>query len=175
MKKPKPILWYTDQAKRDLDNIRLFLRRTRGGQPSRRIREITRAADRVRDSPKLYPVEDAHPTSRLGFRRKNVKQFVIIYAYIEPTARRPEGMVNIRAIRHGAKEDVLFRVEEGRAIAGWEFPPLRTGHHTRNACWRGEPIDYGTAADAMLYCTRGATCDATFPRKRREVALPAVR
>ena len=76
-------------------------------------------------------MEDVHPISRLAFRRKNVEQFVIIYSYIEPTARRPEGMVNIRAIRQGAKEDVLFRVEESRAIAGWEFPPLRTGHHAR--------------------------------------------
>ena len=108
-------------------------------------------------SPKLYPVKEVHPISRLAFRRKNVEQFVIIYAYIEPTARRPEGLVNIRAIRHGAKEDGLFRVEESRATAGWEFPPLRAGHHARDACWRGDPVDYGTAADATPYRTRGAT------------------
>lgn len=128
MKKPKPILWYTDQSNRDLKNIRLFLQRKRGGQPSRRIREIMQAADRLRDSPRLYAVESAHPITRLEFRRKNVGQFVIVYAYIGPTARRPSGIVSIRAIRHAAREDVLFRVEESRVIAGWELPPLRTGH-----------------------------------------------
>jgi plasmid stabilization system protein ParE len=128
MKKSRPVLWYTDSAKRDLENARLFLQRKTLGQPTRRVREILLAADRLRDSPKLYPVECVHPISHLRFRRKIVAQFVIIYAYIEPTARRPSGIVSIRAIRHAAREDVLFRVEQSRAIPGWAFPPLRTGH-----------------------------------------------
>lgn len=131
MNKPKPDLWYTDQANRDLENVRLFLMRTPGGQPSRTIPEIVLAARAIRNSPRLYPVEDVHPTTRLEFRRKTVGRFVIIYAYIQPTARRPCGIVSIRAIRHGAREDVFFRVEESRAAGGWEFPPLRTGHHVQ--------------------------------------------
>ena len=125
--KPKPVLWFTDPANRDLANCQLFLQRTPGGQPSRKRREIIQATDRLRDSPKLYPVESVHPVSRLEFRRKTVGQFVIIYAYIEPTVRRPGGIVSIRAIRHGAREDVFFRVEESRPIAGWRFSSLRTG------------------------------------------------
>jgi hypothetical protein len=172
VKNPKPLLWYTDQWNRDLENVHLFLLRT-GGKPSRAIREIVLAARAIKNSPRLYPVEAVHPISRLEFRRKIVGQFVIVYAYIEPTVTRPSGIVSIRAIRHGAREDVFFRVEESRAIAGWESPPLRTGLHAQDARWPGEPIGYGTAADAMLYCTRRATCGATFPRKRSEAALPA--
>ncbi len=81
--KPKPVLWFTDPANRDLENCQIFLQRTPGGQPSRKRREIIQATNRLRDSPKLYPVAGVHPISRLEFRRKIVGQFVIIYAYIE--------------------------------------------------------------------------------------------
>jgi len=128
MKKARPKLCFTDRAKSDIERCRLFLQRKPGGQPTRRIREIQKAARLLLDSPKLYPVEDVHPFSGLEFRRKNVGQFTIIYAYVEPTARLPKGMVSIRAIRHGAQQDVLLRVEELRAISGREFPRLRTGH-----------------------------------------------
>jgi hypothetical protein len=133
MMKPKPALWFTDPANRDLESCRLFLQRTPGGHPSRRHREIIQATRGLRDSAKLYPVEGVHPLSCLEFRRKIVGQFVIIYTYIEPTVRRPSGIISIRAIRHGAREDVFFGVEEPGAISRWEFPPLRTGHHARDA------------------------------------------
>jgi hypothetical protein len=72
----------------------------------------------LRDSPKLYPVEEVHAVSGLEFRRKNVGQFAIIYAYLEPTPSEPKGVVSIRRVRHGSEQDVLFRVEERRAPGG---------------------------------------------------------
>ena len=125
----KPNFSFTDQAKRDIDWCRAFLRGIPGTKPARRIREIHKAARLILDSPKLYPVEKIHPVSGLDFRRKNVGQFAIIYAYLEPTSSLPNGEVSIRAVRHGAKEDVLFRVEEPRSISEGQFPRLRTGHH----------------------------------------------
>jgi hypothetical protein len=74
----------------------------------RQARKLTRA-------PKLHPVEATHPVSGLEFRRKNVGQFAIVYAYIEPTEAAPGGVVSVRAVHHGAEQDVFFRVEEARA------------------------------------------------------------
>jgi hypothetical protein len=114
MKKTKPILEFTAGSRRDIERCRLFLWRKPGGQPAQRIREVKREARRLTSDPKLYPVESVHPVSLLEFRRKNVGQFAILYAYLEPTAALPGGVVSVRAIRHGAEEDVLFRVEESR-------------------------------------------------------------
>lgn len=113
-KTPKPTVAYTDQADRDIARCRLFLERKRAPSPRRRIREIDTAARRIADSPKLYPIEEVHPVSGLEFRRKNVGQFVVLYAFLEPTPSMPYGCVSIRRVRHAAEEDVLFRVEELR-------------------------------------------------------------
>jgi hypothetical protein len=72
-------------------------------------------------------------SSRLLMKRRNrptLRKFSIIYAYLEATDSLPRGMVSVRAIRHGAEEDVLFRVEEERAIAGGWQSGLRTGHYS---------------------------------------------
>jgi plasmid stabilization system protein ParE len=129
MTKAKPFLSFTDRAKSDIRQCRLFLERRYGGQPARRVREIYTAARLIPDAPKLYPADAVHPASGLELRRKNVGQFVIIYAYLEPTPSLPRGKVSIRAVRHGAREDVLFHVEESRAASGSPFPRLRTGYH----------------------------------------------
>lgn len=107
----------------------LFLLRRGASQPARRIREVLKAARHISQCPKLYPVEAIHPISGLDFRRKNVGQFAIIYSWLEPNRALPNGMVSVRAIRHGAEEDVLFRVEESR-VATSEFGPLRTHDHS---------------------------------------------
>jgi plasmid stabilization system protein ParE len=127
-RKTKPNFRFTDKAERDIDWCRAFLRGTPRAKPAQRIREIQKEARRILDSPKLYPVEHIHPVTGLEFRRKNVGQFAIIYAFLEPTPSLPEGEVSIRAIHHGAKEDVMLRVEEPRLISANHFPRLRTGH-----------------------------------------------
>ena len=85
----EPKLVFTDQANRDMERCRLFLQRKGIRQPLHRIREIRRAARLLLNSPKLYPVEEVHAISGLEFRRKNVGQFAIIYAYLEPTPTLP--------------------------------------------------------------------------------------
>lgn len=127
-KETKPNFRFTDRAERDIDWCRTFLKSIPRAKPASRMREIQKEARRILDSPKLYPIEHVHPVSGLEFRRKNVGQFVIIYAYLEPTSSLPHGEVSIRAVRHGAKEDVMLRVEEHRSHPGSRFPRLRTGH-----------------------------------------------
>jgi len=127
----RPTLRFTEQAKREIESCRLFLYRRLNSRPERRIREIYQAARLLPDSPKLYPVVAVHPTKGLEFRRKIVGQFTLVYAYLEPNSALPRGMVSVRAVRHGASEDVLLRVEEKRAPSAVSpTTPLRTGHRS---------------------------------------------
>lgn len=112
--KSEPTVGFTELAERDIDRCRLFLERRGVPRAGRRIREIRKAAWALRYSPKLYPVEKIHAVNGLEFRRKNVGQFAIFYAYLEPTPSAPGGVISIRRVRHGAEQDVLFRVEERR-------------------------------------------------------------
>ena len=133
MNKPKPRVQFTEQAERDIEQCRLFLWRKTGRSPTRRIEEIKREARRIARDPRLYPVEVMHPVSLLEFRRKYVEQFAIVYALLDPTEATPEGVVSIRSIRHGAREDVFWRVEEPRSDrydSDWPTRVIR--HASRN-------------------------------------------
>ena len=159
MKRSKPYFHFTDSAKRDIERCRLFLWRTPGGRPARRIREIMKEARRITSDPMLYPVESVHPMSLLEFRRKNVGRFAIIYAYIEPTAGTPGGVVSVRAIRHGAAEDVLFRVEEHRLCNA--ATPRTSGLYLRES-----PEPTGTTS------TQTSPCSPQPPRSEEAAASP---
>jgi hypothetical protein len=99
----------------------LFYSLNNGLHPHRRRTRIRREARRIANDPRLYPVEWVHPITLLEFRRKNVDQFVIIYTYFEPTRSLPLGLVSIRAVRHGAQQNVRWGVEEART--DW-LPPF---------------------------------------------------
>ncbi len=114
MAKRKPRLEFTDAANRDIEHYAFFLCLKAGGQPYRRRTQIKREARRIANDPKLYPIEWVHPISLVEFRRKNVDPFVIIYTYFEPTASMRDGLVSIRAIRHGAQQNIRWGVEESR-------------------------------------------------------------
>ena len=133
-KTPKPMIFFTDQANRDMERCRLFLQRVGVSTPEGRIREIHRAARLLRDSPKLYPVEEVHAISGLEFRRKNIGQFALVYAFLEPSPSQPAGAVSIRRVRHGAEEDVLFRVEERRGTMAGASRGLSTRQHCELRC-----------------------------------------
>ena len=115
MRKSKPRVTFTDAAEDDLRRSSLFLLLQGGRRPYQRIQEIRREARRIANNPKLYPVDWKHPISLLEFRRKNVGQFSIIYTYFEPTASTPGGLVSVRAIHHGALQDIRLGVEESGA------------------------------------------------------------
>lgn len=114
MRKRKPLLEFTDAAQRDIERCVLFHRLNNGHQWQRRRTQIRREACRITNDPKLHPIQWAHPISGLEFRRKNVDQFVIIYTYFEPCASTPNGLVSIRAVRHGAQQNVRWGVEESQ-------------------------------------------------------------
>src|SRR5262245_11473296 len=102
---------YTDQARRDIDQCRKFLRRRDGSQPRERVREILNAVRYLRTHPKIHPVEGL---SLLGveLRRRRAGQFVVVYCYLEPSPSEPAGLLSVRAVRHGNRADVFLGVQE---------------------------------------------------------------
>lgn len=112
---------FENRARRDLDQCRKFLRRKANSRPLERVREIMKAVRLLRENPKLHPVA---AISRVGLplRRRKAGQFVVVYSFFEPTPSAPNGLVSIRAIRHGREEDVFHGVEESRAD-GSAHPP----------------------------------------------------
>jgi plasmid stabilization system protein ParE len=130
----KPRIVFTVLATRDIDRCRLFLERKGVSHPERHIRAIYAAARMLRDSPKLYPVEEIHAVSGLEFRRKNVGQFALLYAFLDPSPLHPRGLVSIRRVRHGAEEDVMLRVEERRREGIGVTRGLSTRHDVSH--WR---------------------------------------
>jgi plasmid stabilization system protein ParE len=115
MRKRKPRLEFTEAAERDIERCVLSHFLNNGRRPHKRRTQIRREARRIANDPGLYPVEWAHPISLVAFRRKNVDPFVIVYAYFEPSTSMPNGLVSIRAIRHGAQQDIRWGVEESRS------------------------------------------------------------
>ena len=89
-------------------------RRRAGSQLRVRVRAVFDAIRLIQECPKLSPVEGISLTG-LELRRSRANQFVVVYSYFEPSPADPDGLVSVRAIRHGSEEDVLFGVEEPRA------------------------------------------------------------
>jgi plasmid stabilization system protein ParE len=115
---------FTDAANHDIQHQALLLCLSTGSRPRHRITRIRREARLIAENPKLYPVEWVHPISGIEFRCKNVDQFVIIYAYFEPTSSMPNGLVSVRAIRHGRQRNIFWCVEESGAVGRHRTSPL---------------------------------------------------
>lgn len=114
------------------------------------------------DNPKLYPAEHVHPVSGIEFRRKNVGNFSIIYAFFEPTPALPKGEVSIRAVRHGAEEDLLFGVEESRANPGGLIVRLETGYRSAYFSLVEEGTPFPRLATSAGSPARAAQISAIF-------------
>jgi plasmid stabilization system protein ParE len=110
--KNEPELSYMPRVRQDLRRCRRFLRRKTPDRALRRTAEVFKGVRQVRANPLLYPVRTVHPETGAGLRRHNVAQFVIIYAYFNPSPSTPSGEVSIRAIVHASEADVWFGVRE---------------------------------------------------------------
>ena len=121
---------YTADARHDMKRCRQFLRRRSPGNVTRRIRGVMSAIRTVSATPKINPVRKVAPETGLHLRRHNIAQFAIVYAYFEPGASEPRGLLSIRAIRHAGEDDVFWGVREAGVedASGNMPPPLSTGH-----------------------------------------------
>jgi hypothetical protein len=67
--------------------------------------------------PGVGPVRMRRPSIGLEFRGRSAAQFVIVYAYLRPNGRLPNGCVSLRAIRHRRVRNVFSGVRYQPALA----------------------------------------------------------
>jgi hypothetical protein len=110
-----PYVHVMPRVDRDIEQCLDFVARQPWGKPSDRELDICLGIVRALLRPEANRVDSWRPDTGLELRRCNAAQFVIVYAYLRPTARFARGVVSIRAIRHSRVEDVFSGVKEPTA------------------------------------------------------------
>jgi hypothetical protein len=116
-----PKLHFMPRVPHDVDELLEFIASKSWGIPHARLRDIKRGIDEVCDRPLRSKVHHVRSDGEVEFRRHDVRQFAIIYAYYEPGGTSPNGMVSIRAVRHRRVEDVFAGVKEPMLV--WADAP----------------------------------------------------
>jgi ParE toxin of type II toxin-antitoxin system, parDE len=128
-----PHIHWMPRVSRDIKNCLSFVARQPLGKPSDREADIYLAIERARTRPKSNPVSARRLSPEIELRRCKAAQFVVVYAYLPPSRRFPEGVVTIRAVRHSRVKDVFAGVKEpnqgyrGRPSAFWVQVTSETG------------------------------------------------
>jgi len=114
MPTPTPIPDLTAMARVSSDVKRCidFVRRQPWGKPADREHDIDVAIEKIREFPRRCRVTVRRRWRGVELRRFGAAQFVIVYAYFRPSARFPEGLVSIRAVRHRRERNVFAGVRE---------------------------------------------------------------
>jgi hypothetical protein len=89
-----------------------FIAQQPWGKPAERRRDIARGFLEIRRGPELNEISARRPRIGLELRRHNAAQFAIIYAYVRPSSKYPNGAVSIRAVRHARVKNVFSGVKE---------------------------------------------------------------
>jgi plasmid stabilization system protein ParE len=121
--KSRPRLDYTAEARRELKQCRLFLRRYSPATVSRRIGDLMDGVRAILEFPEISRVRVTGPDTGQPVRRRNVGQFVIAYVYISPNESEPNGVVILRGFRHASMQDALWAVREQGASDSIEDEP----------------------------------------------------
>ena len=110
-----PYLHVMPRIDRDIEECLDFVARQPRGKPNDRKLDIRLGIEKALARPEANRVGLWRPDTGIELRRCNAAQFVIVYAYLRPTARFARGVVSIRAIRHSRVEDVFSGVKEPTA------------------------------------------------------------
>lgn len=110
-----PYLHVMPRIDRDIEECLDFVARQPRGKPNDRKLDIRLGIEKALARPEANRVGLWRPDTGIELRRCDAAQFVIVYAYLRPTARFARGVVSIRAIRHSRVEDVLSGVKEPTA------------------------------------------------------------
>jgi len=97
---------------RDIEDCLKFIEGYLWGKRQDRARDIRHAFRHIRERPLMNCVEARRRSAGVELRRCNVRQFAIIYAFFQPSARFPRGLVSIRAVRHWRVKNVFTGVKE---------------------------------------------------------------
>ena len=115
--KGTPFVHVMPRVGKDCRDCLGFVARQPWGNPVARGRDIERACDDIIERPESAPVRMRRPSVGLELRSRRAAQFVVIYAYIPPGPRFPNGCVSLRAIRHRRVRNVFSGVREQPALA----------------------------------------------------------
>jgi hypothetical protein len=140
--KGMPFVHVMPRVSKDCRDCIAFVARQSWGDPAARRRDIERVCDDIVERPEAAPVHLRRPSVGLELRCRTAAQFVVIYAYVPPGPRFPNGCVSLRAIRHrrvrnvfsGVREQSEGRIREEVAIAE---PETKHAVLKRTACIGG--------------------------------------
>ena len=114
--KRMPFVHVMSRVGEDCRDCLEFIGRQPWGNPDARREDIGRAFDDIVDRPEAAPVRVRRPSVGLEFRWRRAAQFVVIYAYIPPGPRFPNGCVSLRAVRHRRVKNVFSGVRDGPTL-----------------------------------------------------------
>jgi hypothetical protein len=100
--------WVSDGVEQCVE----FIARQPWGKPDERRRDIRRGIAEALLAPKLNPVKLRRPSKGLELRCRKAAQFMVIYAYMPPSRKFPNGVVSIRAVRHRRVRNIFGGVKE---------------------------------------------------------------
>ena len=100
--------WVSDDVEKCVE----FVARQPWGKPEERRQDIRRGITEALLAPKLNPVRLRRPSKGLEFRCRKAAQFIVIYAYLPPSRKFPDGVVSIRAVRHRRVRNIFGGVKE---------------------------------------------------------------
>jgi hypothetical protein len=120
----RPHLHLMPRVHRDMRACVDFVARQRWGKPGDREADINLGIEKALRWPKSNRVGARRLSPNVELRRCRAAQFVVVYAYLPPSSRFPNGVVSIRAVRHSRVKDVFAGVKEPRDpserwILGW--------------------------------------------------------
>jgi hypothetical protein len=107
-----PYLHVMPRVDRDIEECLAFVARQPWGKPRDRELDIHLGIEKALARPALNRVRVRRRSAGIELRRCKAAQFVIVYAYLQPTDRFPRGVVSIRAVRHSRVKDVFLGVRE---------------------------------------------------------------
>jgi len=108
---PENKIQWTPAAERSLDELVAYLGRWPHSDPEAQELEIEAAVESLRHAPSMCPIL-AIKRGR-AFRRLVVSErFLVYYIYFQPRGGR-NGVISVRAIRHGSRLDPFRGVREG--------------------------------------------------------------
>ena len=109
---PLPYLHLMTRVDKDIEECLEFISNQPRGNAEERESDIWAGIGRSWDRPKANRVACHRLDTGIDLRRCSAAQFVIVYAYLPPTNRFPNGIVSIRAVRHSRVADVFAGVRE---------------------------------------------------------------
>jgi plasmid stabilization system protein ParE len=103
------------RAKQDLRALLKFIGRQPLGRPADRHHDIEACIQEICERPTVSKVYVRRRDTCIELRRRDIRQFAIVYVYFPPDAVNPHGLVSIRAIRHRRIRNVFTGVRESDA------------------------------------------------------------